>query len=103
MPWWMPKWAERIGREPPDPPSVPEATNVICLARPPSQVPNRPLVKTLRTMLEEAERGDIQAIGVAFVMADGSTKTGFHTGSFPNALQSAIAILNTRYTVWHME
>lgn len=102
-PWWMPKWAERLGRPAPVQPSVPEAANVICLARPPRQVPNKPLVKTLRKMLEDAEAGEIQALAVAFVVADGSTRTGFHTGPFPNALQSAVALLNTRYTMWHLE
>jgi hypothetical protein len=71
---------------------VPANTQVVDVA-PPTVSPE--IVEYLTTLLERAQRGEIQALGVAHVGADDVVRHGFHTGPGPyrHALVAAVAYL----------
>ena len=59
---------------------------------------NEALIDLLRGTLEEAERGELQAIAIALVHADGATSDRFATNArvFPQMLIAALDICRHR-------
>ena len=69
------------------------------------RVPSDKIVTRMRTLLEQAQKGEITAIAVALVRPGGTTSTMFEVGNEPisHELMACITYLQHRYASHKLE